>query len=216
MDGIASPFLSIIIPTLNSEKTLQMALDSLLQQSFTNFEIWIIDSVSGDGTLSIVKENAEKDARIRLVSERDKGIYDAMNKGIRLARGEWIFFLGSDDRLYDKGVIASVFAALAGHGEMAPDQDAATPDLLYGNVISTSYKGLYDGEFTFEKLLSRNISHQAIFYKKSLFDRIGNYNLRYRAHADWDLNIRCFADKGIRTKYLDQVIAEFGAGGISS
>lgn len=226
MDGVASPLLSIIIPTLNSEKTLQTALDSCLQQQFADFELWVIDSVSRDNTLSIVKACAEKDTRIRLVSEPDKGIYDAMNKGIGLARGNWIFFLGSDDRLHDNAVLGSVFAALApsGPADTAPRASVSStpvaadtaPDLLYGDVISASYNGPYDGEFTFEKLLRRNISHQAIFYKKSLFDRIGIYNLRYKAHADWDFNIRCFTANGIRTKYLDRVIAEFGRGGISS
>jgi len=197
-------------------------LDSVLHQQFTNFEVWIIDSVSRDHTLSIVKARAEKDSRIRLVSESDKGIYDAMNKGIRLAGGNYIFFLGSDDWLHDDGVLGSVFTALTAPADSAsaPAGSAAAPspapDLLYGNVVGANYKGLYDGEFSFEKLLKKNISHQAIFYKKDLFDKIGNYNLSYRAHADWDLNIRCFAGIGIHIRYLDRVIAEFGAGGISA
>ena len=207
MDGITTPFFSIVIPTLNSEKTLPAALDSVLHQQFTHFEVWIIDSVSRDHTLSIVNTYGEKDGRIRLVSEKDKGIYDAMNKGIRLAGGSYIFFLGSDDWLHDDGVLGSVFEGLKG---------AISPDLLYGNVVGANYKGHYDGEFSFEKLLKKNISHQAIFYKRDLFDKIGYYNLSYRAHADWDLNIRCFADSRLNIKYLDRVIAEFGAGGISA
>src|SRR5258708_10181557 len=200
------PILSIIIPTLNAEKTLQIALDSLLIQQFTNFEIWIIDSVSRDRTLSIAAENAEKDSRIRVFSEPDKGVYDAMNKGIEKARGQWILFLGSDDRLYDEKVLHSFFS-VPGHLDF---------DLVYGNVVSPSYKGVYDGEFSFEKLLRRNIPHQAVFYKKSLFGLIGPFAIHYKGYADWDLNIRCFKDNRVRVQYIDLLVAYFGADGISS
>jgi glycosyltransferase involved in cell wall biosynthesis len=201
-----SPLLTIIIATFNSSATLQKTLDSILSQDWQEWEVLIVDGVSTDNTVGIMEENARRDHRIRFISERDQGVYDAMNKGIVMARGEWVYFLGSDDRLFGPQVLHSVFnePGLSGF------------DFVYANVVSPSFKSLYDGEFTFEKLLSNNISHQAIFYKKKIFDRIGNYNLRYRGYADWDLNIRCFADSGIRTKYLEGVIAEFGADGISS
>lgn len=208
---MSDPYLSIIIPTLNAGKTLQMAIDSLVRQLFTDWEILIMDSVSKDDTLAIAQENAGKDERIRVFSEPDKGIYDAMNKGIDRAKGRWLYFLGSDDRFRDDKVLDAVFSS-----PVVSDPSSPSPDLLYGNVVSSSYKGWYDGKFTLTKLLSRNISHQAIFYKRSLFDLIGQYSLRYRAHADWDLNIRCFADAAIRTRYLDLLVAEFGAEGISS
>jgi glycosyltransferase involved in cell wall biosynthesis len=198
------PLISIITVVYNGGATLEKTIRSVTRQIYPCWEYIIVDGGSRDGTLDII--HACKGQITKYVSEPDKGVYDAMNKGIRMAGGEWILFLGSDDVFADEKVLAAVFG----------DIDHTGCDLLYGNVISTSYKGPYDGEFTFEKLLSRNISHQAIFYKKSLFDRIGDYNLRYRAHADWDLNIRCFADKSIRVKYMDIIVAEFGAGGISS
>jgi hypothetical protein len=86
---------------------------------------------------------------------------------------------------------------------------------LYGDVVSKAFNGRYDGPFTMEKLLRRNISHQAIFYHRAVFGKVGKFDLRYRAHADWDLNIRCFGDPEIKTSYLDLVIAEFGVGGVS-
>ncbi len=140
------------------------------------------------------------------MSERDKGVYDAMNKGIRMAKGDYIYFLGSDDRLENDQVLAAVFS----------DPSGMEHDLIYGNVKSPSYKGWYDGPFSYEKLLVRNISHQAIFYKRDIFRRIGDYNLRYRMHADWDLNIRCFKDPLVKPKYVDILVARFGAEGISS
>jgi glycosyltransferase involved in cell wall biosynthesis len=201
-----SPLLTIIIATFNGSRTLQRTLDSILAQDWQEWEVLIVDGASGDDTVKIIEENAGRDSRIRFVSEKDKGVYDAMNKGIGLAHGHWVYFLGCDDWLLDRQVLQAIFS----------EPNTSGYDLVYGNVVSSSYKGLYDGEFTFEKLLSRNISHQAIFYKKNLFDRIGDYNLRYRAHADWDLNIRCFSDNSIRVKYLEIVVAEFGADGISS
>lgn len=201
-----SPVLTIIIATFNGAKTVQRTLDSILFQDFQEWELVIVDGLSTDGTVEIIGDNARRDPRIRFISERDRGVYDAMNKGIGLAKGEWVYFLGCDDWLLDRHVLQSVFS----------EPGIAGLDLVYGNVISASYKGPYDGAFTLDKLLSRNISHQAIFHKRTLFDRVGNYNLRYKAHADWDLNIRCFTDAGIRTGYIDRLIAEFGADGISS
>jgi glycosyltransferase involved in cell wall biosynthesis len=205
---MAQPLISIITVVYNGAATLEKTIQTVLAQTYDSFEYIIVDGGSTDGTLAILDTYRAHIAKY--VSEPDKGVYDAMNKGIRMASGHWLFFLGADDILYDNEVLASVAGAL-GDGPLAPP-----PDLLYGNVVSPSYKGIYDGQFTFEKLLSKNISHQAIFYKRQLFDRIGNYNLHYKAYADWAFNIRCFADQGIRTAYLDRVVAEFGEGGISS
>jgi glycosyltransferase involved in cell wall biosynthesis len=199
-----SPYITIIIPTFRAAKTLRVTLDSVLYQDFRDFEVLVMDGGSDDGTAAIVQQAA--DDRIRFVSERDKGVYDAMNKGILAARGVWLYFLGADDLLYGPGVLSAVFGA-AGH------EDA---DLLYGDVVSPSYKGRYDGQFDFPKLLSRNISHQAIFYRRSLFDRFGGYDLNYPGYADWDLNIRLFAAAGVRIRYIDAIIARFGPDGISS
>jgi glycosyltransferase involved in cell wall biosynthesis len=207
MAGIMNnPLLTIIIPTLQAQQTLQESLDSVLCQQFRDFEVLIMDSVSRDNTLSIAGTYARRDDRIRIFSEPDKGVYDAMNKGIEKARGQWIFFLGSDDRLHDEKVLSVFFS------------DPRHPDyhLVYGNVASPSYRGVYDGVFSFEKLLSRNLPHQAVFYKKTIFGLIGQFVIRYKGYADWDLHIRCFRDERVRIHYTDLLVAWFGAGGVSS
>ena len=201
-----SPYLTIIIPTLQAERTLGEALDSVLAQQFADLEILIMDSVSRDRTLEIAGDYARRDPRLRIISQPDKGIYDAMNKGVEAARGQWILFLGSDDRLHDQRVL-STFAALPG---------LETLDLVYGNVVSPSYKGVYDGEFDLRKLLHRNMPHQAIFHKKSLFGLLGGFTIHYRGYADWDFNIRSFKDSRVRKRYIDLVVAYFGADGVSS
>jgi len=205
-NSMDAPYLSIIIPTRQAESTLQVALDSVLRQSFTDLEILVMDSVSTDHTLAIAREAAGRDGRVRVFAEPDKGVYDAMNKGIYQARGEFVYFLGSDDWLQDDKVLSDVFSL----------SDKDRYDVIYGNVISPSYRGAYDGVFTYEKLLSRNVSHQACFYRRNLFARLGNYNLKYRAYADWEFNIRCFSDPQVRIRFVDRIIAGFGPGGLSS
>ena len=114
--------ISIIIATFNAVKTLSRALDSVLNQSFQDWECIIVDGASKDGTLEVIKEYAEKDSRIRYISEPDKGIYDAYNKGWKIALGQWVLYLGSDDELTFKGV------------EMLIDS-SGDADIVYGNTL---------------------------------------------------------------------------------
>jgi len=203
---VIGPKLSIIIPTYNSERTLKPSLESVLGQRFRDFEVLIMDGLSIDRTIAVAKETAKGDERVRIRSEKDEGIYDAMNKGIRNAAGEWIYFLGSDDRLQDPEVLWTFFTNPA----------VGSSDLVYGDVCGPGLKFRYDGVFSYWKLLSRNLSHQAAFYRKELFERLGVYNLRYRMHADWDFNLRCWRDPGVRTHYFRVLVAYFGAGGVSA
>ena len=207
---LQQPFLSIIIPTFNSSEVVSTAIESILEQTFDDFEILIIDGQSQDQTIKIVSEIAIRDKRLRVISEPDKGIYDAMNKGAQLAKGEWLYFLGSDDKLFSERVLEEVF-----NQPILKDFD-----LVYGKVIIQGNPGWakdgeeYDGEFTVEKLFKKNICHQAIFYRKFVFEKVGLYNINYRICADWDFNHRCFAS--LKTKHIDLVIAKFNAGGAST
>ncbi|GGA86306.1 glycosyltransferase family 2 protein [Puia dinghuensis] len=201
---MSRPLISIITVVFNGAATLETTIASVINQTWKEIEYIVVDGGSTDGTLALLDKY--KDQITLWVSEPDKGVYDAMNKGVRMARGEWLYFLGSDDWLYKDTVVAALF-------EEPANRDC---HLLYGNVISPSYKGLYDGPFTLEKLLSRNVSHQAAFYRKELFQRLGEFNLQYRLHADWDFNLRCFTAEWVKTKFVAVCIAEFGAEGISS
>lgn len=198
------PLFSIIIPTYNSEQTLVNCLDSIVYQTFQDFEIMIVDGVSSDNTLRIVNHFANRYSNIRWISEKDKGIYDAMNKGIKLAKGKWLSFLGCDDSLYSTNTLADL------------QKELKDFDVVYGNVISTHFKGIYDGEFTENKILEKNICHQAVIYKKTVFDRIGDYNTRYKSEADWDHNFRWFFSNKLTHKFIDIIIATYGESGISS
>jgi glycosyltransferase involved in cell wall biosynthesis len=199
------PVLTIVIPTFNSGKTLERALDSILDQRFAGWEIQIIDGLSTDNTLDIINNYTLKDNRIHFVSEKDAGIYDAMNKGIRRASGQWLYFLGSDDRLHDETVLEKV------HAEIIKGNDL----LIYGYIISEKY-GRYGGRVTADDLLKNNISHQAMFFHKKIFEELGFYDTGYKTHADWDFNLRCFNHYQHGIKYLDLPIAEYATGGASS
>lgn len=200
------PFFSIIIPTFNSAKTLDVALKSILQQTYTDFEILLMDGLSTDNTLEIAK--SYNDQRIIISSEKDEGIYDAMNKGIKLARGEWLFFLGSDDLLYDKHVLGQIFKAREYHF-----------NIIYGNVLIEGNAGwakngqVYDGEFSLQKIIERNICHQAIFYKKAVFEKCGVFNINYNVCADWDLNLRLWSTRSFY--YIDLIVSIFNGGNTS-
>src|SRR4051812_5182325 len=104
------PFFTIIIPVFNSEKTIDIAIGSVLNQQYTSYEVLIIDGLSKDNTLEKVR--SYNDARIKIHSEKDSGIYDAMNKGIAKATGTWLMFLGSDDELHDNNVLADIHDAI--------------------------------------------------------------------------------------------------------
>jgi glycosyltransferase involved in cell wall biosynthesis len=199
------PYFSIIIPTLNSEATLSYCLYGLLNQTFVDFEVLIMDSVSTDSTLSIVE--GYQDSRLKVASEPDKGIYDAMNKGIEMAKGEWIYFLGSDDRLYSDSTLNTIYAYLS----------VSNCEVIYGNVIMSSHPDvLYDGLFNPSKFYDYNICHQSIFYNRHVFEKTGLFNLKYPVLSDYDLNIRWFFNRKIKKLYVDEIIAYYDNSGFSS
>lgn len=196
--------ISLIMPTYNSEKTIFDAVESVVLQDFQNVELLIIDGDSKDSTLSIINEiRGRSTLAITVVSEKDQGIYDAINKGVKMAKGEWIYVLGSDDRLFAPDVLSNVATALK-------NTDA---EFVYGDVSMAGKK--YLGEFDKAKLLSRNICQQAIFYKKVIFDFLGLFELRYKIYADYIFNIHCFFDERIKAQYIPITVADYSLEGLS-
>ncbi len=195
--------LSIIIPTYNSSKVIGRALDSIVAQTFGDWEVLVMDGVSKDNTGEIVK--SYNDERIKFYSEPDKGIYDAMNKGIKKAHGEWLYFLGSDDWLYDNEVLAYFFR----------DNDFSGYDVVYGDVDAPQLIDNYKGAWSLDNL-KYNRCHQAIFYRKYMFDRLGLYNTKYKIKADHDYNLRWYLDLRTHSKYVERIIAKFCENGVSS
>jgi glycosyltransferase involved in cell wall biosynthesis len=200
------PLLTIIIPTFNSGDNLQDCLDSIKEQFFTDYELVIVDGLSIDNTIGIIKKNQEVFLNLSFISEKDEGVYDAMNKGIRRSNGKWLYFLGSDDRLMDGKVLDNVFKAF----------DELEPDILYGNVQLGVSKKIYAGEFGNGKIYEMNIPHQAIFFKREVFDVVGEFDLAYKSNADWVNNFLWFFNPTLRKRYLNIVIALYSESGLSS
>jgi glycosyltransferase involved in cell wall biosynthesis len=206
---MGSPLISVITTTFNSGEKIAATVDSVLSQRKDLYEYLVIDGGSTDGTLAHLSAQGPA---LRYLSEPDEGIYDAMNKGIRLTSGKFLYFIGAGDRLLP-GVLEAVAAEISN----LPDQSQALqPNFLYGDVDWSIFKRPYDGRFDRSKLLRRNICHQAIFYQRSVFERVGLYNTKYRLLADWEFNIRCFNDRGIRKRYIPLRIAAFEGGGKST
>ncbi len=195
------PLFSIIVPTYNSTSTITNTIDSIINQRYSDFEILIIDGKSSDNTLEIIQQY--KDSRIKIFSEPDDGVYDAMNKGIKIAKGEWLYFLGSDDKLKPNTL-----------GELIK-YDINDFDLIYGDVQKIPSNIIYDGKFDLKKLFSRNICHQAIFTKKKIFENEGVFNIKYKTLADYALNIKVFT-KNYNIKYLPIIIASYHENGLSA
>ena len=177
LDG--KPLVSVITVVLNGCKYLEQTIQSVLNQSYENVEYIVIDGGSTDGTIDIIRKYEH--AIDYWVSEPDKGIYDAMNKGIALAVGDWIYFLGCDDILIKNALININL------------QDYETNRVVYGDVYMPHRHRIYDGKFSKYKLMLKNICHQSVFYGK---DTIKGklFDLSFNIFSDHDMNIKLFAE----------------------
>jgi len=193
---------SIITPTYNSGAKIEKTINSVLMQAEDLFEFHIVDGASTDDTLRTIEKYGDK---IKLVSEKDKGVYDAMNKGIDLASGKFLYFLGAGDSLR-----ADVLRKIE---KLMPDEPLA---FVYGNVYWEKEAFIYGGVFDKSRLETYNICHQAVFYEKAIFDLVGKYELDYKILADYVLNIKCFGNDEIQKTYLDYIVANFEGGGLSA
>lgn len=200
---VANPdsLISVIIPTRNAAREIEECLRSLQSQGFRRYDVHVIDAASTDNTLAMVARYQDLlGVGVHCWSEPGSSIYAAMNIGIARSCGEWLYFLGADDVLHDADVLADVASVLA-------EGDA---DTVYGDVILGSTGARYGGEFSLERLLFEgNICHQAIFYRRSVFEKIGRFNPRYPIWADWELNIRCFRHTELRNAWIKRLIAVY-------
>lgn len=197
---------SIIIATFNAAKTLSKALDSVLSQTYQDWECIIVDGVSKDNTINIVKEYVQKDSRFRYISEPDKGIFDAYNKGWKIAKGEWVYYLGADDSLNEKA-LSEIFV-----------NKLDNFDVIYGNVIIAFSNGdvKYQRPYSPTSLKYKMFAcHQSILVKRDMMEKMNGFNIVYPISADFDMMQRIYLNKGI-FKYMDTYIASFAYTGISS
>lgn len=210
---------SIIMPTYNVENFIEKSLTSIVTQKYKSFEIIIIDSISDDKTLEIVRTYKElyREYKWIIISEKDNGIYDAMNKGIKLATGKFIFFLGADDVFYSKNVLEIIYQEYKMNRNI---------DIFYGNIIRvnnqipnesilvTPFK-LYNN-VVFNKIqvfINLGICHQSIFAKKETLEN--GFSNDYKLASDFNWILESISQKR-KFKYTDNIIAKYNISGASS
>ena len=198
------PLITVVTVVYNGESTLEQTIQSVVNQTYDNVEYIIIDGASTDGTLDIIKKYEDKIDYWQ--SEPDKGIYDAMNKGIRLASGIWINFMNAGDCFVNTEVLNSTFC----------QNNNSDFDILYGDACDENGEALisYKRINSLFFLRAKMINHQSMFIKKHILIE-HNYDLNYKIIADREQLIWAYK-QGKRISYLNQKIAQFDTNGISS
>jgi glycosyltransferase involved in cell wall biosynthesis len=204
--------ISIITVSYNSERTIEDTLESVTNQTYKEIEHIIIDGKSKDNTLKIV---SKFNHNIVIVSEPDKGIYDAMNKGIKIASGDIIGILNSDDLYFDNTILKKIV------DEFTLDNKL---DVLYGNL-------LYVKENDISKIVRKWIScdyynryfesgnvppHPTLFLRKNVYNDVGLFDLQFKLASDYELMLRIFKKHSFKTKYLNEFIVKMRLGGATN
>jgi len=193
--------LSIITVSKNAEETIERTIKSVISQSYTDFEYIIIDGISTDSTIDIIKKYIDRLSYF--ISEPDSGIYSAMNKAIVKAKGDYCLFLNADDYLYNDKVIGNVFSKELDY------------DIIYGDVLYVTQKGTvlynYPDNLSYYFLYSGTLCHQAQFIKRNLFSRYGLYDERYKINADYEFLLRIAVKNNATAYHIPDIVCVFNA-----
>ena len=199
--------LSIITINLNNREGLERTIQSVISQTFTDFEYIIIDGGSTDGSVELIQSLSPSSLQaFTWISEPDTGIYNAMNKGIKLATGEYLQFLNSGDWLFSNTILEEVFALNRTEDILYGD------DALYYSDQKISFK-TYPSALTGYLFYIGTISHQATFHKSTLFEN--PYNENYKIVADWEFQIQKIILQNCSTYHIEKTIVYFSMTGIS-
>ncbi|MDO6760188.1 glycosyltransferase [Tamlana sp. 2_MG-2023] len=202
--------LSIIIPTLNQEQDLHQCLNVMMRQSYDFYEVIVVDGGTKNFDINGLKN---KFKNVKFISESDNGVYDAMNKGVTLASGEWLYFMGVDDSFYDVGVLESVDFYFR-----KKDIKLILGQIVYDLGGKDSYfvrknKGLIRPKWSNEMWIKNTLHHQGAFYHKSNFEK-EYYDMSYKILADYAFNLNLWKRR-IPVVILDKKIASCGSKGMS-
>lgn len=199
--------LSIITINLNDSSGLNKTIRSVISQTHNNFEYIVIDGGSADNSIEVIKSNSDKIDY--WMSEPDKGIYHAMNKGIQQAHGEYCFFLNSGDYFVDEKVLENVF------------NNELHEEVVFGNLLvclngKLVGKSMGKEKLTFLDIYGSSIKHQATFIRRELFEKFGLYNEDLRILGDWEFFLKTVGLEEISYRYLNIDISYFDNNGISN
>jgi glycosyltransferase involved in cell wall biosynthesis len=199
-----APLVSIITVVRNGMPLLERTINAILSQTYPNIEYIVLDCASTDGTVELLLRH---DNTIDYwVSEPDAGLYDAMNKGIAMVSdpSAYVMFANSDDKLHEHDTIEKLIRAGKG------------ADFIYGKQILTDGEtsAILGSEVELKDLARRNVSHAATLVRRSVFDTVGKFDLKYRIVADYDFFVRCFQHP-VQTRFVDQIVSEVSMFGLS-
>lgn len=198
---------SVLTPCYNSAKTIEKTLECIEKQTYQNIEYIIVDGGSTDGTLELIKQHRSRlPEQFTLISEKDQGIYDAMNKGIGLAKGQLIGIVNSDD-WYEEDTIEQVVKNYQGNAY----------EVVYG-MQRTYLNGKEKATFIYHHdfLPEQMITHPTCFVTRDAYKELGAFDLKYRSAADYDLMLRFYESKRVVFTPVYQVLSNFQLGGMSS
>lgn len=204
--------ISIITVAFNAAHTVADTLESVADQAHAEIEHIVVDGASTDGTIDVIRRNGERVAR--LISEPDHGIYDAMNKGLRLATGAVIGFLNADDVYADPGVIARVSAIM----------EKEKLDALFGDVefVSPGRRDRPLRRYRSERFRPDRLgwgwmpAHPALFMRREVFERAGGFSTDYKIAGDFEFIVRAFHETHLRYRHLPEVLVTMRTGGVST
>jgi glycosyltransferase involved in cell wall biosynthesis len=196
--------LSVITINRNNAEGLRSTIKSVIGQTYKDFEYLIIDGNSTDGSLQVIDEYANRISYS--ISEKDTGIYNAMNKGIKKANGRYCLFLNSGDRLNGEDAFEKIFAG------------NTTEDILFGNIIYEGEKEpmIFPDIITLNTFLGPSIGHGASFIKRELFDKYGLYNEQNKIVSDWEFFLNAFLIHKCSYKHINHTTTIYQRGGIST
>lgn len=205
--------LSIISINRNNAEGLEKTMKSVASQSFKDFEYIVIDGASTDNSFDVIQKHVSEYAHLKWVSEPDKGIYNAMNKGLHMATGKYVQILNSGDVLASPDIVEKMLKAL---------DEKGNPDILYGNMIKAFADGSYvrdrgyAGETpTMYDFIRSTLNHDPVYIRKSLFDEFGYYREDLPITADWRWYVEAIPFGGVVPVYVDIDVTIFDMNGIS-
>ena len=207
--------ISIITVSFNSASTIRDTFESILQQDYTDYEYIVVDGKSKDETVDIIKEYEPRfQGKMRWISEKDSGLYDAMNKGIKMAAGDVVGILNSDDFFSAPDILSTVAA-----GFEDPSTDAIYGDVIYVRPDNLNHVIRHYSSGSFKRWKMRiglMPAHPTFYAKKSLFDQLGLYRTDYKIAADFDLLLRFIFINRIKTAYIPKTFVTMRTGGVST
>lgn len=204
--------LSIITVNLNNAAGLQKTIDSVFSQTWLDFEFIIIDGGSTDGSKELICQYANMPIKLKFswISEADTGVFNAMNKGIKMALGEYLLFLNSGDFLENKNVLEDVF------NERDYSEDILCGQCNVSDKGSLIYQTNPPDDFKLSYFYKSTIAHQSTFIKSSLFLKYGLYREDLKFMSDWEFWIRTIILENISTRKINVIISEYNLDGMSS